>query len=242
MGGCIVSGVIELPGVESSRAIREQLATEGRPVLLAFSGGKDALASWLALRESGIPVLPYYMYYVPGLRFVEDYLTYCESIFGCRIARYPHPSLYRWLNRFVFQAPERLAIIEAAQLPEPTYEQMLTLVREDQGLPADTWVADGVRAADSIVRRLSVQKHGAMKSKHHKVSVVWDWRKAHVFDAITSAGIDLALDYEWFGRSFDGIDARFTGPLREHAPEDFERILEWFPLAELDLVRQELAS
>jgi len=174
--------------------------------------------------------------------FVEDYLTYCEGVFGCRIARYPHPSLYRWLNRFVFQSPERLAIIEAAQFPEPTYEQMLTLVREDQGLPADTWVADGVRAADSIVRRISIQKHGAMKVKHHKVSVVWDWRKAHAFEAIASAGIDLAPDYEWFGRSFDGIDARFTGPLREHAPEDFERILEWFPLAELDLVRQELAS
>ncbi len=235
--------MIAIEGVRTSADIRAELAEAGAPVLLAFSCGKDALASWLALRDSGVErIVPYYMYYVPGLRFVDESLDRFEQEFGQRIVRYPHPSLYRWLNHFVFQAPERLALIEAAALPTPTYDQIVQIIREDHDLPATTWVADGVRAADSIVRRTSIKTHGPMKPASRKASVIWDWQVAEVRSRIAHAGIALPVDYEWFGRSFDGIDARFTGPLREHAPEDYERILDWFPLAALDLMRQEWAA
>jgi len=227
--------MIEIPGVRPSADIRAELA--GKPVLLAFSCGKDAIASWLALRDAGVDVVPYYLYYLPGLRFIEDSLAGFEGIFGQRIARYPHPSLYRWLNNLVFQPPERCAVIEAARLPSPTYEQVVSLIREDHSLTPDTWVADGVRAADSIVRRTSIKTHGPMKPSNRKVSVIWDWQKAEVLTAIAAAGIALPPDYEWFGRSFDGIDYRFLEPLSRFAPEDYRRVLEWFPLAELELVR-----
>lgn len=229
--------MIEIEGVRPSIEIRADLAAEGRPVLLAFSCGKDAIATWLALQDSGIEVIPYYLYYLPGLAFIEASLDRFEREFGASIARYPHPSIYRMLNNLVFQPPERCAIIEAAKLPTPTYEQMLTLVREDLGLPADTWVADGVRAADSIVRRASIIRHGPSKRRSGKVSAIWDWRKAEVLGRIHDAGIDLPVDYEWFGRSFDGIDRRFLEPLSIHAPEDYRRVLDWFPLAELELMR-----
>lgn len=230
-----MSDYIELPGQPPSKQIRAELA--GQRVLLAFSCGKDSLAAWLALLDSGVEVLPYYLYPIPGLRFVEESLDRFEQEFGQRIYRYPHPSLFRWLNAMVFQAPERRPIIEAAGLPDLTHEETVQIIREEHGLPADTWVADGVRAADSPQRRLSMATHGPRKPKHHKVSAVWDWRKAHVMDRIASSGIALPVDYEWFGRSFDGIDYRFTEPLSRFAPDDFATICEWFPLARLDLVR-----
>jgi 3'-phosphoadenosine 5'-phosphosulfate sulfotransferase (PAPS reductase)/FAD synthetase len=233
--------MITIDSVRPSADIRDQLAAEGRPILLAFSCGKDAIASLLALRDSGIAeIVPYYLYYLPGLSFVEATLDRMEQAFGRQIHRYPHPSLYRWLNNFVFQAPERLAIIEAAQLPQPTYEQIVQLIREDLDLPPSTWVADGVRAADSIVRRASIVRHGPMKPSSGKVSVIWDWQKREVLDRIAAAGIPLPPDYEWFGRSFDGIDRRFLEPLSRHAPQDYRRVLDWFPLAELELVRHAL--
>ena len=43
--------MIEIEGVRPSAEIRADLAAEGRPVLLAFSCGKDALAAWLAMRD-----------------------------------------------------------------------------------------------------------------------------------------------------------------------------------------------
>ena len=74
----------------TSLAVREKLAADGRPVLLAFSCGKDSIAAWLAMRDMGIEVVPAYLYYVPGLRFVDEELDYFEQKFQTRIKRYPH--------------------------------------------------------------------------------------------------------------------------------------------------------
>ena len=52
-------------------------------------------------------------------------------------------------------------------------------------------------------------------------------------------GIKLPVDYKLFGRTFDGIDYRFVGPLRKHLPEDFERLRFWFPLIDLEILRRE---
>jgi len=235
-----------IKGQPSSSEIRAALAAEGRSVLVAFSGGKDAIAAELALQDAGVDTVLAYLYYIPGrqpgrtLDFVEQGLTELEQHLGKPIHRYPHPSFYRWLNNLVFQPPERCEVIESARFPTPTYDQMWKVIREDLGLPADTWVADGVRAADSIVRRASFTRHGVMKQHSRKVSPIADWVKAEVLDRINQAGITLPIDYRWFGRSFDGIDYRFLKPISEHATADFERILDWFPLADLELFRADM--
>lgn len=107
---------ITIDGLPSSEQIRADLADEGNPVLLGFSRGKDSLAAWLALREAGVRVVPYHLYLVPGLTFVADSLAFYEDFFDTKIINLLHPSLYRWLNSFLFQPPERCGIIEAAQL------------------------------------------------------------------------------------------------------------------------------
>lgn len=230
---------IEIPGIATSAEIRAQLAEAGDPIFLAFSGGKDGVAAWIALRDAGVTVVPYHMYGVPGLRHVDETIERFEQHFGQRVERYPHPSLYRMLNNLVFQPPERIAVIEAAALPNITYEQIVGFLREDHNMP-DAWVADGVRAADSIIRRVSIKKHGPMKQASRKVSPVWDWRKRHVLDAIRADGLQLPPEYEWFGRSFDGIDYRFLEPLKRNRPDDYATVLEWFPLADLELFRHAL--
>jgi hypothetical protein len=50
---------ITIDGTTPSDRIRADIAAEGKPVLLGFSRGKDSLASWLAMREAGIAVVPY---------------------------------------------------------------------------------------------------------------------------------------------------------------------------------------
>lgn len=235
-----------IKGQPTSAEVRERLAAEGRPVLVAFSGGKDAIAAELALQDAGIDTTLAYLGYIPGrepgrnLGFVEQGLTMLEDKLGKPIHRYPHPSFYRWLNNFVFQPPERCEVIEAAQLPTPAYDTMWKLIRNDLGFPEDAFVADGVRAADSIARRASFVRHGVMKPHLLKVSPIADWLKGEVLDRISAAGIPLPVDYEMFGRSFDGIDYRFLKPISERFPDDYQRILEWFPLASLELFRADM--
>lgn len=234
--------VIEIEGVTPSATLRKELAKAGRPVLLSFSRGKDSLAAWLALRDANVAVIPYHLYLVPGLKFVEDSLAYFAGRFGCDepILNLPHPSLYRWLNALTYQPPERCAVIEAAHLPEYTYRELNDLVRQHYGLPEDTWVCDGVRAADSPNRRMALKSHGPINTASHTQKVVWDWRKADVMRAIETAGVQLPPDYLWFGRSFDGLDRRFLSKLKTYAPDDYRRVLDWFPLAELDTYRADL--
>ena len=236
----------KIKGQPPSTEIRERLAAEGRPVLVAFSGGKDAIATTIALKEAGVSVILAHLYLIPpdengrGLGFIDRSLAKLEDQLGERIYRYPHPAIYRWLNSLAFQPPERCSIIEAAQLPDLDFDAEWVLIREALGLDPDTWVADGVRAADSIVRRASLSRHGIMKPAHHKVSPIADWLKAEVLDSMKRAHVDLPEEYAWFKRSFDGLDYRFLAPMKEHAPEDFQRVLEWFPLADLELIRHDL--
>ena len=113
-----------IKGQPTSAEVRATLAAEGRPVLVAFSTGKDALACELALQDAGIETRLAYLYLVPGLRFVEETIERQEDQLGKPIARYPHPSLWRMLNSFVFQPPERLPIIAGAVMPTIEYRSL----------------------------------------------------------------------------------------------------------------------
>lgn len=221
---------------ENSVALNRYVSEQHSGVcLLAFSCGKDSIAAWLELKKYFHTIIPAYRYLVPGLEFVEESLRYYEDYFETRIIRMPHVSLYRMLNEFVFQAPENLSTIERAGLASFAYEDIDRIIKEDLALDKNLLCANGVRMCDSPMRRISIKAHGPINFKKNSFCAVYDWNKADVMGAIESAGVKLPVDYALWGRSFDGIDYRFMKPLREHFPEDYERILEFFPLVELEM-------
>lgn len=215
----------------------------GDTTLLAFSCGKDALATWLALRPLFDRIVPVYYEPMPGLEFVDRNIAYYEAWFGCKIIRRLHPSFIRKLYHAVFQPYHRAELIASYGFPsEQTYTHELILedVRAELGLSPDVPVATGVRASDSMCRRLAVNKFGSVNWKRQSWQPIYDWSVDDVVDAISSAGVKLPADYHLWGRSFDGIDYRFLAPLREHYPRDYETVLKWFPLAEVEMIRREL--
>lgn len=227
---------IILDSEECCQTVRRET---GPIALLAFSRGKDAIASWLQLRRHFEEVRPIFFYTVPGLEFEEESIDYFERFFQAKIRRLPHPSMNRQLNAMLFQAPGNCAVIEAAQLPEYDYVDCFAEYAQDLGIAEDTPYATGVRAADSPMRRISYKKHGLWRRGKQMWLPIGDWNKQRTMQAIADSGIRLPVDYQWFKRSFDGLDYRFMGPLKKHAPRDFARILEFFPLIEADLFRYE---
>jgi predicted phosphoadenosine phosphosulfate sulfurtransferase len=224
----------QLSGEQVIDAIRAKTDT----ILLSFSCGKDSIAAWLTLRPHFRRIIPYYLYSIPDLSFVNKSLDYYEQWFGCKIYRAPHPSLARWLNNMVFQSPENCEEIYDAGIPKIDYVSQVARVAEMAGI-SDTWTATGVRAADSPYRLIAIRKHGGINRKEQKFYPIWDWKKERLVKCLQEAKIKLPIDYKLFGRSFDGIDYRFLKPIKDHFPEDYQKILTYFPLAHLEILRRE---
>jgi len=225
-------------------ALIEKIQAESghKTCLCAFSTGKDALATYLYIRPKFERVVPFYMYGIPGLEFVEESLRYYEKhLTDEPIIRLPHPSLYEMLGRLLWQPPDRVAVLEAADLLELRYTHrfLRELVCEEAGVPDNCYIAMGVRAADSPMRRLSIIMHGPINKTEKTFPPIWDWRKAAVMESINAAGLRLPVDYELWGRTFDGFNADYLIPLRDRFPRDYQRVLDWFPLADTDIFRKE---
>jgi hypothetical protein len=95
--------------------------------------------------------------------------------------------------------------------------------------------AIGVRAADSIVRNAAMKKHGPVSLSSRQYYPIWDWNKETLVSNIKKSGIKLPEDYHLFGRTFDGLDIRFIVPLMKYKPEDYKKVLEWFPLVDMQV-------
>jgi hypothetical protein len=68
------------------------------------------------------------------------------------------------------------------------------------------------------------------------------WSKREVVDVIAKEGLKLSAEYQWMKRSFDGIHVGYLGPIKKNAPQDYQRILDWFPLVEAEVWRHERAG
>lgn len=225
-----------------SAELCEKMSQECDTAMLAFSTGKDSIAAWLQMRKYFKHIVPFYRYAVPGLKFVEDSLKYYEDFFGCHIYRLPHPSLFRKLTVGVFEPPDRAGVLlseYAIDLNTYTYAIMNDMIRKAECLPNAAFTGVGVRMADSPMRRVSVKVHGAINFNEKNFFPVYDWKKEDLLREFDAAGIKLPVDYKIWGRTFDGLNYSFIKPLKEWFPEDYQRVLDWFPLAELEIGRWE---
>ena len=217
----------------------QAIRAETDSIFLAFSMGKDSLCAYIELAKwGGFRILPYYMYLVPGLEFVESEIKRFEDIFQTKIHQIPHPAMFRWLRNLSFQAPENCLIIEEIIDRNYEYEDIIDGLRK-QLCAHNWWIADGVRCADSPMRRLAISKHGPITQKKLKFHAVWDYSVEEVRRVISESGIALPVDYRLFGRTFDGLDYRFLGPIIENFPDDYQRIKAFFPLVEAEIFRYE---
>ena len=208
-------------------------------VLLSFSRGKHSSASLVQLRRHRFTdIIPFFFQAGPKLRFVEESLSYYEEVLGRPIIRLPHPSMQRMLKEGVCQPPERLYLCEAFDdMRKVTPPMMEDYLRRKLGMP-DAFSAVGNRASDTPVRRASINKNGSLTPDRRSFLPIYDWTRSRVADEIEASGIKLPIDYEMFGRSWDGIQFAFIEPLRRRYPDDYARLLQWFPLADADKARR----
>lgn len=207
-------------------------------VLLSFSGGKDAWGTWIAIRDK-VEITPFYYYIVPGLEIIDEYLAKCEKRVG-KILQYPHPMTYQMLTSCTLQSPQRTWALEHMGLPRFSKDDLHRCVEADSGFPENScYTALGLRAADSIMRSSYFKAHGPVDDKRKVFSPIFNWNKARLVEALCAEKIVLSREYELFGRTLDGPVLLYSWGLKQHAPRDYARLLEFFPMLEAEVWRYE---
>lgn len=211
----------------------------GDTLLLAFSRGKDSLAVWLELRDY-FTIIPYYCYMIPGgTSFERESLDYYERFFGVKIYRFLHAQFWKNLNAFLYQPPQRVRRIIEFGIPDYDYADLVTGLAQMRGLD-NPYVAFGYRANDSPRRRLLALREGPMgRDAYRYFWPIWDWDLQRVADKLQAAGVALPPDYEYWGWTLTATDYQYAHAIRDHFPDDWERIKFWYPLIEAEMFRHE---
>ncbi len=210
----------------------------GDTILLSFSGGKDSIAMWLAIREH-FDIIPYFLYWLPGLSFVDAAIEYYEDYFDTEIIRLPHPLFYNMLRTYSYREPHELAIVQAMNLTEFDFADVDDIIAMQYGLDAP-FCAIGMRAADNIDRRNLIFQQGSVGIKKRRYYYpIWDWNVSQVSQIIIDNGVKIPADYKYWGRTLAAFDYQYLKPLRKAFPDDYNRMLEWFPLLEVEFFRYE---
>lgn len=218
-------------------------AHAGDTLLLSFSMGKDSLAMWLYLREH-FQIIPYFLYWLPGLSFQADALAYYEDFFGCHIRRLPHPLFYGWLANGLYMPPTQWAWLYAQNLWRFELSDVDDLLALNCGLDRP-YTALGFRKADNLDRYRLIKQLGAVAPRDGKrryYYAVWDWNVEQVAGIINRHKVKLPVDYQYWGRTIAALHYQYLAPMKQHCPDDFAKFLDWFPLIEADFYRWEVLN
>jgi len=169
------------------------------------------------------------------MAFERASLDYYARWFGCPIMEVPHPAVSRFLAWQVFASPADNRRWESVD--EYDYRDVYAHVAHAAGVSVLTPCAVGVRSADSIVRRRAIRLTGGENAGKGEFYPCHDWNANRLEAEIRAAGVRLPVDYLWWGRSFDGLDARFTAGLHKHAPQDYAILRRLYPLLYADECR-----
>lgn len=224
--------------MDSEELCKKVREITGNTVILMFSCGKDAIGCYYQLKKHFDNIILVYQYLHPDLSFVNESLDYFEKKFGHKIYRVPHVGLFRIINEHIFQSPEHSDVIDFLGIPNHKYEEYYDCLREDFNCE-NAFVALGVRGNDSPLRRMSIKVSGPIQKHKRSFFPIYDWTNDDLRACFKENNIKLPIDYELFGKSFDGVGYRYIKPIKEHFPEDYEKLKQFFPLIELEILRYE---
>lgn len=214
---------------------------KGDTVLLSFSG-KDSLVMWHYLLAHGFKVMPYYLDWIPDLSWVNESISYYEGYFGQHIIRLPHPHFWDYLNSFFYQPPERVAAIRSLDFPNYDFADVDNMIAAWKGL-GEPFCAIGMRRNESLARRRMIEQMGSIgDGKRRFFYPVWDWSISDVVEYIKKMNVKLPADYWHWGNTNTTFIYRYMERIKTLYPEDWKKVLQWFPLIELEFFRYEVVS
>ena len=193
-------------------------ASRSSSVLVAYSGGKDALATMDLCVRTFKRVEAFFMYLVPDLEHVEAMLDFARKTWGVNIRQYPHFSLPKLLNSGAY-CPSHYS---RDNLPEFRLAEVYGAAMQDANIHM---IATGAKKSDSLFRRKSWHQF----EKDYLVYPLREWSTRDVLGYLNLRKLPVATKNEKHQTS--GVDLTTRDLLRIHDqfPADFDRMERVFP-------------
>ena len=196
-------------------------------VIVAFSGGKDSIVTLDLCFRYFKRVQPFFMYLVPDLEFQERMLRWYEKKYKTEIMRIPHFEVSDFLKYGAFTLRDfGVDIVKINDI----YEYM----RQETGIH---WIAAGERCADSIVRNAMIKQSGSIDHKRGRFYPLAYWKKQEILQYIKHKKLYLSPEQKRLGFSFRSLAGSELAVIKEHYPDDYEKILKVYPFAEAGVMR-----
>lgn len=216
---------------DTMKRLQDMASRYPEGVLVSYSGGKDSLAVMDMCVRTFKRVIGFWMYLVPGLSVEEEMLDQARKRWGVEILCYPAWYTIAALRTGIYSNNH----ISKDQLPKDySLNDVYALARADAGLKL---IAIGVKKSDNEFRR----KNKNLFQRVDTFCPLEFWNKLDVLSYLAHHKIPIGniTDPK---RQTGGID--LSGPslcrLAETHPDDFKKLLEWFPYAESAVIRKKL--
>jgi phosphoadenosine phosphosulfate reductase len=203
------------------------IAQKRDTVICAFSGGKDSLVCLDLCCRTFKNVIPFFMYFIPGLECCEIMLRYAEDRWGVKVLQYPHWLLTRVIRNGIYCKPTKK---DFAGLPEFTTHDIYKIVMQDTGVRC---LVTGAKDSDSMWRR----RYFTITKMPELVFPIKAWNKFDVVSYLKRRDIPIPQSS---GAAAGGVDLS-TGSLLflyKNYPRDFARIRECFPFIDAVIYRE----
>lgn len=199
-------------------------------VIVSFSGGKDSIVTLDLCKRYFKNVHAFFMYVVPGLSFQENTLRRYERLYDIEIERIPHPDMARFMKYGTYRSPDD-------SVPILEFNDCYDYIRTKTGVQ---WIAGGERINDSLNRRAMLKSGGSIDMKRFRFFPLLHWNKNEVVEYIRRNSLYLPEDTRVFGHSFCDLSGESLYLMKKHFPKDYERLLKYYPLADVAVARYQI--
>lgn len=198
-------------------------------VLVSFSMGKDSIVTLDLCMKYFKQVQPFFMYLVPDLKFQEEALAKYERHYGVDIIRVPHfenADFYRYGS---FRDADY-------SVPRVKIRAIYEAIRQETGIQ---WIAGGEKINDSVVRRAMLKHSGSIDVERGRFYPVMYWRDADIKRYMQVNNLLYPEFNRKLGFSFHSLAGKELSAIKRIYPDDYARILKFFPEAEAGVLQYE---
>ena len=206
----------------------EFLKSQTSEVILFYSGGKDSMTLLDMLTKYGFKVHCAFMYFVKNLEHIDQYLNWARKKYNVEIAEFPHFMLSQYLsdNYYTLHTHNEVKEYKQADIEEMARQHFKC-----------DWVVSGIKASDSMVRNFMMKSYllNSIEPNTKHAYPLSQWKKGHVVAYIKQNRLPTPISYETVNNKSAGmdLDGEVLLFLKRKYPNDYKKVLEIFPLAEL---------